>query len=415
MSATKTSAKVPKLRFPGFDQPWQRQALGAVGQFKNGLNKGKEDFGFGYPFVNLMDVFGRSTLSSASFGLVNATDADLQAYDLTAGDVLFIRSSVKREGVGEAILVAEDLPNTVYSGFLIRFREHGSTLVPGFKRHGFGVRQFRQQVLSLATTSANTNINQDSLEQVEVSYPIEAEQKKIAAFLTAVDGRIGQLSQKKALLEDYKKGVMQQLFTQALRFKDDHANEFPDWEEKTLGAISSFSKGCGISKAEVHEDGALPCIRYGELYTHYSELIRAVKSRTNVPEKDLVLSKRNDVIIPASGETHIDIATASCVTVDGVALGGDLNIIRTKQNGVFLAYYLNNACKHAIAGMAQGSSVIHLYPDQLKRLRLHLPSLKEQTKIANFLTALDRKIESVAQQITHTQAFKKGLLQQMFV
>ena len=230
-----------------------------------------------------------------------------------------------------------------------------------------------------------------------------------------MDGRIQQLSQKKALLEDYKKGVMQQLFTQALRFKDDNGNEFPDWEEKTLGAIASFSKGRGISKADVNEDGELPCIRYGQLYTHYAELIREVKSRTNVPEEDLVLSQRNDVIIPASGETHIDIATASCVTVDGVALGGDLNIIRTKQNGVFLAYYLNNACKHAIAGMAQGSSVIHLYPDQLKRLRLHLPSVKEQTKIANFLTALDRKIESVSSQITHTQAFKKGLLQQMFV
>ena len=103
------------------------------------------------------------------------------------------------------------------------------------------------------------------------------------------------------------------------------------------------------------------------------------------------------------------------MTVDGVALGGDLNIIRTKQNGVFLAYYLNNACKHAIAGMAQGSSVIHLYPDQLKRLRLHLPSVAEQTKIANFLTALDRKIEAVATQIADTQTWKKGLLQQMFV
>ena len=251
--------------------------------------------------------------------------------------------------------------------------------------------------------------------RIPFSAPTLPEQRKIADFLTAVDGRIQQLSQKKALLEDYKKGVMQQLFTQALRFQDDHGNQFPDWEEKKLGAIASFSKGCGISKAEVHEDGALPCIRYGELYTHYSELIRDVKSRTNVPEKELVLSQRNDVIIPASGETHIDIATASCVTVDGVALGGDLNIIRTKQNGVFLAYYLNNACKHAIASMAQGSSVIHLYPDQLKRLSLRLPSVKEQTKIANFLTALDCKIESVANQITHTQAFKKGLLQQMFV
>lgn len=100
---------------------------------------------------------------------------------------------------------------------------------------------------------------------------------------------------------------------------------------------------------------------------------------------------------------------------EGVALGGDLNIIRTKLNGVFLAYYLNSACKHAIARVAQGSSVIHLYPDQLKGLALAFPSTDEQTKIADFLSAIDHKIESVATQITETQTFKRGLLQQMFV
>ena len=267
-------------------------------------------------------------------------------------------------------------------------------------------------------TTENTTIARlynDNLKQISVSLPTLPEQRKIADFLTAVDGRIGQLIQKKALLEDYKKGVMQQLFTQAIRFKGDHGNDFPEWEEKKLGEIATFTKGSGISKAEVHEDGVTPCIRYGELYTHYSELIVEVKSRTNVEPKNLVMSQRNDVIIPASGETHIDIATASCVMEAGIALGGDLNIIRAKTNGVFLAYYLNNAMKHGIARMAQGSSVIHLYPAQLKLLKLTVPSVPEQTKIADFLCALDRKIESVTTQITETQTFKRGLLQQMFV
>jgi type I restriction enzyme S subunit len=263
--------------------------------------------------------------------------------------------------------------------------------------------------------SSVPTLNRNNVHREQSAIPTLPEQRKIADFLTAVDGRIGQLSQKKALLEDYKKGVMQQLFTQALRFKDDHGNDFPEWEEKKLGEVCRILKGKGLSKADLVEDGVTPCIRYGELYTIYSELIQEPKSRTNVAEKELVLSEENDVIIPASGETHIDIATASCVMSKGIALGGDLNIIRTKLNGVFLAYYLNNACKHAIARVAQGSSVIHLYPDQLKGLSLRFPSTAEQTKIANFLTALDRKIESVAQQIRHTQAFKKGLLQQMFV
>ena len=110
-----------------------------------------------------------------------------------------------------------------------------------------------------------------------------------------------------------------------------------EWERKRLGDIAKFSKGKGISKSEIAEDGKTDCIRYGELYTRYGEVINNVYSRTNVDAKKLVLSEANDVIIPASGETQIDISTASCVIKSGVALGGDLNIIKTENNGVFLS------------------------------------------------------------------------------
>ena len=115
-----------------------------------------------------------------------------------------------------------------------------------------------------------------------------------------------------------------------------------EWENKTLGKVATFSKGKGISKTDIDENGYLECIRYGELYTYYGETINNIKSKTNLNKDGLVLSEYNDVIIPASGETQTDIATASCVLKDGVALGGDLNIIKTKLNGVFLSYYLNS-------------------------------------------------------------------------
>ena len=162
-------------------------------------------------------------------------------------------------------------------------------------------------------------------------------------------------------------------------------------------------------------DGNLECIRYGELYTHYGETIVDIVSRTNVPESALVLSQHNDVIMPASGETNLDIAKASCVLKEGVALGGDLNIIRSELNGVFLSYYLNSKKKHDIARLAQGVSVVHLYPSQLKTLNLDVPSLAEQEKIASFLTAVDRKITLVDMHLKETRIYKKGLLQQMFV
>lgn len=196
----------------------------------------------------------------------------------------------------------------------------------------------------------------------------------------------------------------------SLRFSDFNGL----WEEKKLKDIAAFSKGKGISKIDISEDGETECIRYGELYTHYDEVINNVRSRTNIDKKELVLSEANDVIIPASGETQIDIATASCVLKSGIALGGDLNIIKTKNNGVFLSYYLNNRKKLDIANLAQGISVVHLYSSQLALLNLNLPSLPEQQKIASFLTSVDERIQQLSRKKNLLEQYKKGVMQKIF-
>lgn len=166
------------------------------------------------------------------------------------------------------------------------------------------------------------------------------------------------------------------------------------WATKRLGEIATFTKGKGISKSDIDENGETECIRYGELYTFYEEVISEIKSKTNTNISSLILSEANDVIIPASGETQIDIATASCVVKSGVALGGDLNIIKTKNNGVFLSYYLNSKKKLDIAKLSQGISVVHLYSSQLALLNLKLPELEEQDKIAKFLSLLNSRIQT---------------------
>ena len=195
-----------------------------------------------------------------------------------------------------------------------------------------------------------------------------------------------------------------------LRFK-----EFNDsWSNKKLGDVAQFQKGKGISKIDIVEDGELECVRYGELYTTYNETIKKIVSKTNLLPQDLFLSEYNDVIIPASGETQIDIATASCVLKSGVALSGDLNIIRSPMNGVFLSYYLNSKKKFDIARLAQGSSVMHLYSAQLKSLKLNIPTLPEQQKIASFLSAVDEKIQHLTRKKELLEQYKKGVMQQLF-
>ncbi|HHM0730510.1 restriction endonuclease subunit S [Elizabethkingia anophelis] len=187
-----------------------------------------------------------------------------------------------------------------------------------------------------------------------------------------------------------------------------------EWEEKKLGEIATFSKGKGISKNEIVDNGETECIRYGELYTFYEEVISEIQSKTNTDISSLVLSEANDVIIPASGETQIDIATASCVLKSGVALGGDLNIIKTKNNGIFLSYYLNSKKKLEIAKLSQGISVVHLYSSQLALLNLKLPQFEEQEKLANFLSLLNSRIQTQKKIIEGLSLQKISIVKKLF-
>ena len=183
-----------------------------------------------------------------------------------------------------------------------------------------------------------------------------------------------------------------------------------EWVETTLGKISEITKGSGISKDQLSEQGS-PCILYGELYTKYkSEIIDEVYSRTELDSSSLVKSKANDVIIPCSGETAIDISTARCVPFDNILLGGDLNIIRLKHDdGGFFAYQLNGARKKDIARVAQGVSVVHLYGENLKQIRVYHPNIEEQKKITRLLSLIDERIATQNKIIDKLQSLIKGI------
>jgi len=197
----------------------------------------------------------------------------------------------------------------------------------------------------------------------------------------------------------------------ALRFP-----EFTEeWKEERLSKIAELSKGVGISKEQLSEDGE-PCILYGELYTKYkSEIIHKVISKTNIESSNLKRSKRNDVIIPCSGETAIDIAVARCVPFDNILLGGDLNIIRLhKDDGAFMAYQLNGKRKIDIAKLAQGVSVVHLYGENIKAIKTYNPCLQEQQKIVKLLSMLDERIEVQNKIIEKLETLIKGIVDSIF-
>ena len=196
-----------------------------------------------------------------------------------------------------------------------------------------------------------------------------------------------------------------------LRFK-----EFNDeWISQKLFQLVEFSKGNILAKADLDETGIYPCILYGQLYTKYNEVIREIYSKTNRNENKIPKSKKGDVLIPSSGETPIDISTSSCIQIDNVLLGGDINILRPIScDGRFLSYLINNNKKTEIAKVAQGHSVVHLYNDNLKQVSINIPSIQEQKRISDTLELLDKKIELQSKKIEDLKLFKLSKYSSVF-
>ncbi|MCX8088488.1 MAG: restriction endonuclease subunit S [Meiothermus ruber] len=209
-------------------------------------------------------------------------------------------------------------------------------------------------------------------------------------------------------MPDKKKGVVPRL-----RFP-----EFRDagpWEVKRLGEICSFLKGKGLPKTAITAEGSVPCIHYGELFTEYGEVIHKVKSYTNTTT-DSVLSEEDDVLMPTSDVTPNGLAKASCIKEKNVVLGGDILVIRPNKQQVFgeyLSRYIRYQEKDVLR-LVTGTTVFHLYGNAISHLRVSLPRMSEQQKIADCLSSLDELIELQAKKLEALQAHKKGLMQQLF-
>lgn len=247
--------------------------------------------------------------------------------------------------------------------------------------------------------------------------PSLPEQRKIADFLSAVDAVIAAQQAEVDAWEQRKKGVMQKLFSQEVRFKADDGNEFPAWEEKTLGELGTFLKGAPLSKSDITDEGT-PFILYGELYTTYEEVAYNIVRHTDRKVPDKFYSKAGDVVVPTSRETPEEISTATCVMRDGVILAGDLYIYRpvTEIDGRIVSYLLNHQVNNTISRIAQGKSVVHVQSKELELIRIVFPSSPiEQRKIADCLASMDEVIQKSKDELEVWRELKRGLLQQMFV
>ncbi len=247
------------------------------------------------------------------------------------------------------------------------------------------------------------------------------EQQKIASFLTAIDDKIQQLTKKKALLEQFKKGAMQQIFNQQIRFKDDDEKDYPDWEEKKLGEIGVTYNGL-TGKTKEHFGTGKPFVTYKQIFDNSKiDTTKFELVEINENENQNIV-RHGDVFFTTSSETSNEVGFSSVLLekVENLYLNSFCFGYRVHSLNILIPEYSrylfrSEEFRKDIIKLAQGSTRFNMSKIQFLKAIIHLPVKEEQQKIANFLTGIDNKINAVGRQLEQTQVYKKGLLQQMFI
>ena len=263
---------------------------------------------------------------------------------------------------------------------------------------------------SLVFGSGQPLITGTQLKAIPLAIPHPDEQIAIATVLSDIDALITKLDQLIAKKRLIKQGAMQELLTGKTRLPGFSGA----WEVKRLGELANFYKGKGLSKNVISSSGLEPCIHYGELFTRYPETIHNIISRTN-KSTECFRSIKNDVLMPTSDVTPRGLAKASCITLNNVILGGDILVIRTdsdKVNGSFLSYVIRYDDRQVLR-LVTGITVFHLYSSDMNEFTFLLPSLHEQTAIAEILSDMDAEITTLEARRNKTRALKQGMMQEL--
>ena len=393
-------------------EDWHLTTLGTLLAFTNGLNADKTAYGKGMPFINVMEPITRSHIYGPEIpGRVQITSEAALAYLVKHSDIVFNRTSETDSELGLAAVYLGD-ERVVFGGFVIRGRPISDALDPKYSGYALRAKTIRSQIISMGQGAIRANIGQQSLQRVLVAVPPKSEQRAIAKALGDVDALIAALDRLIAKKRDIKQATMQQLLTGKTRLPGFSGK----WEVKKLGDLGTFHKGSGVKKDEARS-GDLPCVRYGEIYTHHNDYVRMFNSwiSRGVAETATLL-RQGDIMFAGSGETKDEIG--KCVAfIDNVEAyaGGDIVILRpTCVDSLFLGYLLNTPeVSSQKASRGQGDAVVHMSSSALASISLSLPQLSEQTAIAAVLSDMDAELSALEARRDKTRALKQGMMQEL--
>ncbi len=409
----------PELRFPEFIEPWTPAHAGDA--FEHSKAKGEA----GLPIWSV--TLDRGLVPRNSLERQPAADAadesNLRAHP---GDLVYNMMRMWQGAVGMA---SEEC--MVSPAYVVLSPKEGNE--SRFFDHWFKNKRmlYLLWAYSHGLTSDRLRLYFHDFAHIPLMLPDPCEQKKIADFLDSVAKKMSLLTEKKSALEDYKKGMMQKLFSGRLRFSRDDGSSFRDWQERKLGDLFSWIKTNSLSRSKLTDDpkSGIQNIHYGDVHGKFRGIFR--QSREDVPFidanaipqiKDQEFVRVGDVVIADASEDYADIGKSIEVLEVGeksLIAGLHTFIARPKNCEIVLGFsgYLlhSEAVRLQIMRSAQGISVLGISKSSLEKVRLDLPHPDEQRKIADFLSSIDAKIDAVSAQISAMETFKKGLLQKMFV
>ncbi|PZH13034.1 restriction endonuclease subunit S [Staphylococcus aureus] len=410
MSNTQTK-NVPELRFPGFEGEWEEKKVGELLEFKNGLNKGKEYFGSGSSIVNFKDVFNNRSLNTNNLtGKVNVNSKELKNYSVEKGDVFFTRTSEVIGEIGYPSVILNDPENTVFSGFVLRGRpKSGIDLINNnFKRYVFFTNSVRKEMITKSSMTTRALTSGSAINKMKVIYPVSAkEQRKIGDFFSKLDRQIELEEQKLELIQQQKKGYMQKIFSQELRFKDENSEDYPHWENSK---IEKYLK----ERNERSDKGQMLSVTINSGIIKFSELDR--KDNSSKDKSNYKVVRKNDIAYNsmrmwqgASGRSNYNGIVSPAYTV-----------LYPTQNtsSLFIGYkFKTHRMIHKFKINSQGltSDTWNLKYKQLKNINIDIPVLEEQEKIGDFFKKMDILISKQKIKIEILEKEKQSFLQKMFL
>ena len=391
----KSGGKVPNLRFPGFEDAWEVKKLGEVAtNFMYGMNTAATVYDGENQYIRITDIDERTRLFTPN--PLSSPDGELEdKYLLEKGDILFARTGAS---VGKSYLYSEKDGKIFFAGFLIRLNV--KTENPYFIFSQTLTEKYQKWVLTMSMRSGQPGINAEEYKLLPIALPSFEEQSEIAFFLSKIDERIQTQSKIIEGLEKLKVATAKKIFSQELRFKDDNGNDFPEWEVREVGEVFKITRGnvlaMNLVSNQCNEKNTYP------VYSSQTKNNGLAGYYTDFLFEDAITWTTDGA---NAGDVNYRSGKFYCTNVCGVLISNE------GYANSCIAELINSVSKNYVSYVGNPK----LMNGVMSEIKIPFPSLPEQTKIANFLSAIDSKIDMENQLLQKLEEQKKYLLQNMFV